>query len=158
MIRKRWRRFSIVTRDVRAGRESAGLRVGRDERVLRGRARCPSRHLHGAGVGVSLLAGNLGYLRLATNPRVFKAPLTPSVAVANIETLLALPNIRLGAEEDDFLSQFERTTTGMVVRGDLVPDAHLVALMAQYGVDTVCSHDRDFGKFKGTKIYDPFVP
>jgi uncharacterized protein len=99
----------------------------------------------------------LGYLRLATNPRIFKAPLTPSVAVANIETLLALPNVRVGAEEDDFLSQFKRTTTGMVVRGDLVPDAHLVALMAQYGLDTVCSHDRDFLKFKGIKIYDPFI-
>jgi hypothetical protein len=43
----------------------------------------------------------------------------------------------------------------MVVRGDLVPDAHLVALMSQYGVDAVCTHERDFLKFKGIKIYDP---
>ena len=98
----------------------------------------------------------LGYLRLATNPRIFKAPLAPSVAVANVETLLALPNVRVGAEDEEFLSRFKRATTGVVVRGDLVPDAHLVALMAPYGVDTVCTHDRDLLKFRGVKIYDPF--
>ena len=98
----------------------------------------------------------LGYLRLATNPRIFKVPLAPSAAVANVESLLALPNVRVGAEDEEFLSRFKRTTAGVVVRGDLVPDAHLVTLMAQYGVDTVCTHDRDLLKFKGIKVYDPF--
>lgn len=42
-------------------------------------------------------------------------------------------------------------------RGNLVPDAHLVALMHQYGVRTIISHDRDFKKFDGIRVEDPFA-
>jgi predicted nucleic acid-binding protein len=46
---------------------------------------------------------------------------------------------------------------GPPVRGNLVPDAHLVALMRQHGVSTIWSHDRDFLKFPGIKVQDPFA-
>jgi uncharacterized protein len=42
------------------------------------------------------------------------------------------------------------------VRGNLVPDAHIVALMRQHGVSTIWSHDRDFLEFKGISVRDPF--
>jgi uncharacterized protein len=48
-------------------------------------------------------------------------------------------------------------TAGTVVRGNLVLDAHLVALMQENGISTLWSHDRDFRKFEGLRIRDPFA-
>jgi hypothetical protein len=45
----------------------------------------------------------------------------------------------------------------MVVRGNLVPDAHLVSLMRENGVATLWTHDFDFRKFEGIGIRDPFA-
>ncbi len=47
--------------------------------------------------------------------------------------------------------------SGAVVRGNLVSDAHLVALMRQNGITTLWSHDRDFRKFEGLRVQDPFA-
>ena len=98
-----------------------------------------------------------GYIRIATNPRAFRSPLTPAAAMSNIERLLALPNVRTGGEDAGFLARFRQVTAGLVVRGDLVSDAHIVALMKQFGVSAICTHDRDFRKFAGIRIVDPFV-
>jgi uncharacterized protein len=42
-------------------------------------------------------------------------------------------------------------------RGSLVADAHLVALMHQHGIATIWSRDRDFRKFEGITVRDPFA-
>ncbi len=34
-------------------------------------------------------------------------------------------------------------------------DAHLVALMNQHGVSTIWTHDVDFRRFDGIRVYDP---
>lgn len=52
---------------------------------------------------------------------------------------------------------FQRTAGEQVVRGNLVPDAHLAALMRQHGVATIWSADRDFRRFDGITARDPFA-
>jgi predicted nucleic acid-binding protein len=42
-------------------------------------------------------------------------------------------------------------------RGNLVPDAHLAALLRYYGVKTLYTHDRDFLKFPFLDVRDPLV-
>jgi uncharacterized protein len=42
-----------------------------------------------------------------------------------------------------------------VPRGNLVPDAHVVALMLQHDVPTIYTHDRDFRRFDGIDVIDP---
>jgi predicted nucleic acid-binding protein len=37
-----------------------------------------------------------------------------------------------------------------------VPDAHLATLMRQYGVRTIYTRDRDFRRFDGIDVRDPF--
>lgn len=37
-----------------------------------------------------------------------------------------------------------------------MPDAHLVALMREYGVSTIWGHDGEFRKFRGIPVSDPF--
>ena len=96
------------------------------------------------------------YLRIATHPAVFPKPLPPDVAMGNIERLLALPHVRAGGESDRFWLVYRATTHRFPVRGNLVPDAHVVALMRDHGVRMIWSHDRDLRKFDGIEVVDPF--
>jgi uncharacterized protein len=50
----------------------------------------------------------------------------------------------------------QNDTAAAAVRGNLVPDAHLAAILFQHGVRTLCSNDRDFRKFEWLEVRDPF--
>jgi toxin-antitoxin system PIN domain toxin len=97
------------------------------------------------------------YLRIATHPAIFEAPLSPAEAMDNVESLLRRPHVRTLGEDERFWEVYREITQGMVVRGNLVPDAHLVALLIQNGVTNICTHDRDFRKFRGLRVRDPFA-
>jgi predicted nucleic acid-binding protein len=43
------------------------------------------------------------------------------------------------------------------VRGNLVPDAHVAALLRQHGVRRLCTADRDFRKFDFLEVADAFA-
>lgn len=98
----------------------------------------------------------VGYVRIATHPAVFEQPLALAHALAGVEDLLARPHVRASREEDGFWSAFARVTGDVKARGNLVSDAHLVALMRQHGISTIWTHDRDFRKFSGISPKDPF--
>lgn len=99
----------------------------------------------------------MGYLRMATHAAVFPRPLSVAAATGNIDELLALPHARTAGEGTDFWRVYRATTEGTVVRGNLVSDAHLVSLMRENGIATLWSHDRDFRRFEGIQVRDPFV-
>ena len=98
----------------------------------------------------------IGYVRIATHPAVFERPLGLEEALAGIDDLLDRPHVRASGEEDPFWPTFRRVAADVGSRGNLVSDAHLVALMGQHGVSTIWSHDRDFRKFTGITPKDPF--
>lgn len=99
----------------------------------------------------------MSYLRIATHPSVFARPLSPSEATANIESLLHVPHVRLLAEEEGFWDVYRGVTREVPARGNLVPDAHLAALLRQHGVSTLYTRDRDFVKFSFLDVRDPFA-
>ena len=74
-----------------------------------------------------------------------------------MEALVALPHVRLLAEEDGFLEVYREMTGSFPVRGNLVPDAHLAALLKQRGVRTLYTRDADFRKFSFLQVLDPFA-
>ncbi len=45
----------------------------------------------------------MSYLRIATHPGIFSAPLTPAEALRNVDALVSLPHVRRLAEENGFL-------------------------------------------------------
>ena len=98
----------------------------------------------------------VGYLRIVTHAAVLPRPLAPEIAARNITGLLALPHVRTPGEADGFWALF-RTTAGGHVRGNAVPDAHLATLMRQHGVSTIYTRDRDFRRFDGIRVEDPFA-
>ena len=98
----------------------------------------------------------MSYLRIATHPSIFAAPLSPVEALGNIEALLALPQVRVLSEADDFLRAYREVTRDVAMRGNLVPDAHLAAILRQHGVGVLYTSDLDFHKFGFLDVRDPF--
>lgn len=99
----------------------------------------------------------MGYLRIATHPTIFVHPLSLARAVANLDELLRRPNVRVSAEAGDFWLIARSTLAEVTAVGNMVPDAHLVALMRAHGVSTIWSADRDLRKFDGIRVKDPFI-
>ena len=98
----------------------------------------------------------MGYLRIVTHPGILPRPLSPADATHNVAQLLARPHVRTPGEHDGFWDMYLRTA-GEHARGSQVPDAHLVALMRQHGVRLIYTHDRDFRRFDGIEVRDPFA-
>jgi toxin-antitoxin system PIN domain toxin len=98
----------------------------------------------------------MSYLRIATHPRIFAAPLNPDEALSNVTALVGLPQVRVVSELDGFLEAYRRVAGDMSVRGNLVPDAHVAAILFQHGVRTLYTNDRDFRKFELLDVRDPF--
>jgi len=99
----------------------------------------------------------MAYLRIATHPSIFASPLPSREAVANLTSLLGLPHVRSPGEDTGFWATFRAVADAVAPRGNLVPDAHLVSLMRAYGVDGIWTRDRDYLKFDGIKVLDPFA-
>lgn len=99
----------------------------------------------------------MAYLRIATHPAVFARPLTFVEAVGNIEQLLARPHVRTTGEGEAFWRAFREVADDAMPSGNLVPDAHLVALMQENEVRTMLTRDRDFRRFPRIEARDPFA-
>lgn len=98
----------------------------------------------------------MAYLRIATHPAIFERPLRPVDAVTNVERLLALTHVQTVGEHDRFWASYLRVAGEADARGNLVPDAHVVALMVENGIRTIWTHDRDYRRFPGIETRDPF--
>lgn len=99
----------------------------------------------------------MSYLRIATHPRIFTNPLSPAEAFGNIQTLVSFPQVRTLSEGEDFLDVYRDITSAIPVRGNLVPDAHLAALLRQHEVNTLYTTDTDFRKFAWLKVKNPLA-
>jgi uncharacterized protein len=98
----------------------------------------------------------MSYLRIATHPRIFSMPLSQDEALGNVSALIGLPHVRAISELDGFLDAYKHVAGGIPVRGNLVPDAHIAAILFQHNVRTLYTNDRDFRKFPSLDVQDPF--
>lgn len=98
----------------------------------------------------------MAYLRIATHPAVFTRPLTLTEAVGNMQALLDRPNVRSVGEGEAFWRTFRGVADDALPAGNLVPDAHLTALMLENEVKTILTRDRDFRRFPRIEVRDPF--
>lgn len=98
----------------------------------------------------------MSYLRIATHAAIFARPLSADDAMVNIGALVALPHVRLLAEEDGFWEVYREVAGPVRPRGSLVPDAHLAAILRQHGVTVLQTNDRDFRRFDFLQVRNPF--
>jgi toxin-antitoxin system PIN domain toxin len=98
----------------------------------------------------------MGFLRISTNRVLFPNPYSPEQALDVIAELIDRPHVRTPSEQPGFLDLYRSVAPGDT-RGKLVPDAHLATLMRQHGVNLIYTRDRDFRRFDGIRVVDPFA-
>lgn len=96
----------------------------------------------------------LGFLRIATNPRVFPGALAASKALQVVDEWLAIENVRLVREKDDHWETLRALIESAGTAGNLTTDAHLAALAISHDA-VLCSTDLDFGRFRELRWENP---
>ncbi|MGH2483234.1 MAG: TA system VapC family ribonuclease toxin [Candidatus Limnocylindria bacterium] len=99
----------------------------------------------------------MAYQRIATHPAIFGRPLSATEAIHNVAQLLDRPHIQAPGEQDGFWNRYREVAADARPSGNLVADAHLVALMQENGVRTIWTRDRDFRRFTEIEVRDPFA-
>ncbi len=94
------------------------------------------------------------FLRLATNPRVWRAPLSPEQAWAQVEDWLAAEVTWIPAPTEQHADVLGALVRSYQLRGNLISDAQLAALAIEHGL-TIYSADTDFARFREIEWVNP---
>ncbi len=97
------------------------------------------------------------FIRVVTHPRVFHPPTPLDVVLKDLQSLLDSPSLMLLAETNRHISILHQVVHKSGATGNLVHDAHIVALCIEHGVSEIITGDRDFSRFSGLKVINPFV-
>lgn len=96
-----------------------------------------------------------GNRRPLSNPGFGGQPLSPQDAMENVDALLQVPHRRVLSEVLGFWEVFKTLTAREPIRGNLVPNAHLAAILKQHGVKTLYTRDKRFRNFGFLDLRDP---
>ena len=86
------------------------------------------------------------FVRIATNPRALRSPLSPSEAWEFVEEWLDAPATWVPSPGRGHREILGRLTRDLELRGNLVSDAALAAICIEHGLEIV-SADSDFARF-----------
>jgi toxin-antitoxin system PIN domain toxin len=98
----------------------------------------------------------LAFIRIGTNPSVYRVPLQADEAVGIVRGWLERPGVELGLPTDRHWETMQRLMQDGQARGPLTTDAHLAALTIEHG-GTLCTTDRDFARFEGLRFMNPIA-
>jgi len=98
------------------------------------------------------------FLRVVTHPRVFDPPTDPRAALDDLESLFDSPSLTLLGEGPSHHAHLRQTVEAGSATGNIVHDAHIAALVVEHGVRELWTTDRDFSRFPGLRIRNPFEP
>lgn len=96
----------------------------------------------------------VGFIRIATNPAIFRQPLDAGGALDLADSWLARPAVTVVHPTDRHAAVLRDLLTPLGAAGNLTSDAHLAALAIEHGA-TLCSSDNDFSRFAGLRWVDP---
>ena len=98
-----------------------------------------------------------GFVRIATNPRVFSPPSMLDLSFAFVASLVERPNARVVGPGPDHLAIVERLCRDAGAAGKLVADAAHAAVAIEHGC-TIVTTDSDFARFQGLRWQHPLQP
>lgn len=99
----------------------------------------------------------IGYLRVITNPKIFREPATVADAVRFLDGLVSRPTVVMGEPDRRHFGRVRQLLAPLGRGGGLVNDAHVAALALQYGASVV-SYDLDFRLFPEVRWERPPTP
>jgi toxin-antitoxin system PIN domain toxin len=95
-----------------------------------------------------------GFVRIVTNPKIFKDPTPIETALAFCENLRIRPQACILRPGDRNWRIFEKLCADLPARGKLVADAWHAALAIEYDCEWI-STDSDFARFKQLRWHHP---
>ena len=98
----------------------------------------------------------LGFLRVVTNPRIFRVPLLMERGVAVVDMWFEQQAVEIILPTPRHWTALREMLTMGQASGALTTDAHLAALAIEHGA-TVYSTDRDFLRFPGVRVVNPLA-
>src|SRR4051812_19982103 len=90
------------------------------------------------------------FIRIGTNSRLHRRPLTLKEAVDRVRSWLDQPCVRIIQTTEQHWQIFQQMLTVGNATANLVSDAHLAALAVEHNC-VLCSTDNDFARFRGLK-------
>jgi uncharacterized protein len=111
--------------------------------------------------GVFYLTEGIAYefLRVATHPRVFDAPLAADAAMRFLEILLGWPNVALLAAGPRHWRGLRAVLNKLhAPAGNLFFDIRTVTLMREHGIRALYTADADFHRFEEIEVINPLLP
>lgn len=97
------------------------------------------------------------FLAVVTNPRIFKQPTPPKVALESMAALMESPSLRLLHEGPAYWPYLKQCLASGRVTGARIHDARIAALCLAHGVKELWTADRDFSQFPDLKSRNPFA-
>ena len=94
------------------------------------------------------------FVRISTNPRAWRIPLSIEEARAIVDEWLSLPNVITSSPGERHWEILRGLLADAQCRGPLVTDAILAALAIEHGAE-LCTNDRDFSRFTNLRIVNP---
>jgi toxin-antitoxin system PIN domain toxin len=104
-------------------------------------------------VGLSWIAV-LAFLRITTNPKIFKEPFSIEDAVEIVNDWFAQPSVSLVHPGDRHWPLFRKLLLEYRVQGPLVTDAHVATLALEHDIP-IFTRDTDFDRFLGLRSVNP---
>ncbi len=99
---------------------------------------------------------SLAFVRLATNPRMWRRPLEVRAAWQQVTDWLDEPNVWIPEPTHEHAAVLGRLVIAANARGNLVTDANLAAIAIEHNL-TVYSSDSDFKRFPDVSWVNPLV-
>lgn len=96
------------------------------------------------------------FIRISTNHRLHRRPLTLKEAIERVQSWLDQPCVRLIEPTEQHWITFQKMLKGGHATANLVSDAHLAALAVEHN-SLLCSTDADFTRFPGLKWNNPLT-
>lgn len=97
-----------------------------------------------------------GFLRIATNPRVFEHPMTVAEAAKHVRSWLEQPVAQLLESRRDHVEQVLSLLESLGTAGNLVTDAQIAALAIEHAA-ILHTADSDFLRFSGLRWSNPLT-
>ncbi|HVE83809.1 MAG TPA: TA system VapC family ribonuclease toxin [Myxococcales bacterium] len=98
------------------------------------------------------------FLKTVTHPRIFRRPSSLEDAMEDLESLLDSPSLVMLGQGPSHRTHLRRVVLGGAAIGATVHDGHIAALALEHGVTELLTADRDFARFPGLRVRNPFGP
>ena len=97
------------------------------------------------------------FVRVVTHPRVFDPPTPLETVLDDLDSLLQSPSVNLLSEGPRHVVFMQQLLRAGQAAGNLAHDAHIAALVLEHGVRELWTADRDFARYPGLRLHDPFA-